>query len=284
MPDKEWLYPNLRENGYTYSVLENLHYIPHVHGGLECVYVLDGELCATIDEKNYTLKKGDICLIFPQVRHSYRTPNHSNIFCFALLHNTMPDDLRSLFVDGYALPNPIYRAGSYSPLIPEMIDHMLMPEERKANRLVHTGRLLMLLGLLFDARAPISAQKLAMSAEEEVMQYLHENFHDPITLTQAAEHLGLSQFQLSRICNHQIGMGFNAYLKSLRVTAAMRRLAFTNKGMQEIALGCGFESVRTFNRAFSEETGMSPSEYRRAHQQCTALNLDVNPAPAKKSE
>jgi AraC-like DNA-binding protein len=59
-------------------------------------------------------------------------------------------------------------------------------------------------------------------------------------------------------------MGFNAYLKSLRVTAAMRRLAFTNKGMQEIALGCGFESVRTFNRAFSEETGISPSEYRRA--------------------
>lgn len=154
MPDKEWLYPNLRENGYTYSVLENLHYIPHVHGGLECVYVLDGELCATIDEKNYTLKKGDICLIFPQVRHSYRTPKHSNIFCFALLHDTMPDDLRSLFVDGYALPNPIYRAGSYSPLIPEMIDHMLMPEERKANRLVHTGRLLMLLGLLFDTRSP----------------------------------------------------------------------------------------------------------------------------------
>lgn len=55
MPDKEWLYPNLHENGYTYSVLENLHYIPHVHGGLECIYVLDGELCATIDEKNYTL-------------------------------------------------------------------------------------------------------------------------------------------------------------------------------------------------------------------------------------
>ena len=26
MPDKEWLYPNLHENGYTYSVLENLHY------------------------------------------------------------------------------------------------------------------------------------------------------------------------------------------------------------------------------------------------------------------
>ena len=124
MPDKEWLYPNLRENGYTYSVLENLHYIPHVHGGLECVYVLDGELCATIDEKNYTLKKGDVCLIFPQVRHSYRTPKHSNSFCFALLHDTMPDDLRSLFVDGYALPNPIYRAGSYSPLIPEMIDHL----------------------------------------------------------------------------------------------------------------------------------------------------------------
>lgn len=127
MPDKEWLYPSLRQNGYTYSVLENLHYVPHVHDGIECVYVLSGELCATIDEKNYTLKKGDVCLIFPQVRHSYKTPKSSNVFGFAMYHDTMPDDLRSLFVDGYALPNPIYRAGSYSPLIPEIIDHMLMP-------------------------------------------------------------------------------------------------------------------------------------------------------------
>lgn len=141
MPDKEWLYPSLRQNGYTYSVLENLHYVPHVHDGIECVYVLSGELCVTIDEKNCTLKKGDVCLIFPQVRHSYKTPKSSNVFGFAMYHDTMPDDLRSLFVDGYALPNPIYRAGSYSPLIPEIIDHMLMPEERKANRLVHTGRL-----------------------------------------------------------------------------------------------------------------------------------------------
>ena len=58
----------------------------------------------------------------------------------------------------------------------------------------------------------------------------------------------------------------------------------SNREFDQIALDCGFESVRTFNRAFSEETGISPSEYRRAHQQCTALNLDVNPAPAKKSE
>lgn len=94
MPDKEWLYPSLRQNGYTYSVLENLHYVPHVHDGIECVYVLSGELCATIDEKNYTLKKGDICLIFPQVRHSYKTPKSSNVFGFAMYHDTMPDDLR----------------------------------------------------------------------------------------------------------------------------------------------------------------------------------------------
>ena len=71
------------------------------------------------------------------------------------------------------IDTPDDAAAESMPLIPEMIDHMLMPEERKANRLVHTGRLLMLLGLLFDTRAPISAQKLAMSKEAEVLEYLH---------------------------------------------------------------------------------------------------------------
>ena len=60
--------------------------------------------------------------------------------------------------------------------------------------------------------------------------YLHQNCFKPITLLTAAEALEMSQYQLSRLCNQQIGMGFNAYLKFLRVTAAKRLLVSTGLG------------------------------------------------------
>ena len=46
-------------------------------------------------------------------------------------------------------------------------------------------------------------------------------------------------------------------------------------------LSCRKNSVL---RCVERYSAAAASEYRRAHQQCTALNLDVNPAPAKKSE
>ena len=46
-------------------------------------------------------------------------------------------------------------------------------------------------------------------------------------------------------------------------------------------LSCHRNSVL---RCVERYSAAAASEYRRAHQQCTALNLDVNPAPAKKSE
>ena len=77
----------------------------------------------------------------------------------------------------------------------------------------------------------------------------------------------MSPFQLSRLCNQKIGMGFNAYLNFLRITTAKRLLLYTNQSVAQIAKDCGFETVRTFNRAFREITGgQTPSSYRSGTQ------------------
>ena len=105
------------------------------------------------------------------------------------------------------------------------------------------------------------------------MLYLHDHLYKPITLLQAAEELEISQFRLSRICNQEIGIGFNAYLKSMRIAAAKRKLVFTDQSMPEIAESTGFETLRTFNRAFSEETNTTPRAYRACHKHKTSLNF-----------
>jgi len=270
--NREFLYPNIDELGYTYCRIENMFYVPHVHMNMECTCVLEGSLRMTVNDRRYNLKSGDIILVTPYQRHSIVTPDSSVIFGFALY----PDNLvpqNSVFGEMCTLQSPVLRRDQYSPQVRTLID-MLLSADTPTESATHVGILNAILGYLRQAAVPRRlANADSLSVENRVLLYLHENAFKPITLLQASEELGISQFKLSRICNQEIGIGFNTYLKSVRISAAMRRLAFTDMPISEIARSIGFESLRTFNRAF-EETGCTPRAYRASHRERTVTGLN----------
>ena len=272
MVDKELYYPNIYEHGYTYSRFENLSYVPHVHMSMECTCVLRGDLQVTIDGKNYNLHEGDISMVMPYHRHSYLTRQTSDVAAFAMISDNVL--IHNPYLSGkYELSMPVFRSGKYSRSVNILLNLLLDEQTRFSNVATHVGLLNAMVGYLFDANPPQPMEPKKLSVENEVLLYLHDNMYKPITLMQAAEDLNISQFKLSRICNQRIGIGFNAYLKSMRVAAAKRRLAFTDMSMAEIAQSTGFESLRTFNRAFSDETGSTPRAYRTKHKDKTTLNF-----------
>ncbi len=44
-------YPDILSDGYTYSIVENLSFIPHLHKGVEGFLVSHGSVQAVIEEK-----------------------------------------------------------------------------------------------------------------------------------------------------------------------------------------------------------------------------------------
>ena len=58
-----------------------------------------------------------------------------------------------------------------------------------------------------------------------------------------------------------MGINFVTYLNLVRVEHAAFELRHTEKKFTDIALSCGFNNVRTFNRVFKEITGCTPSEF-----------------------
>ncbi|EDY16394.1 transcriptional regulator, AraC family [Chthoniobacter flavus Ellin428] len=52
----------------------------------------------------------------------------------------------------------------------------------------------------------------------------------------------------------------------MRVEAASRKLADTDKTIAAVAVECGFYDHAHFTRSFHAVTGISPSRYRREHQ------------------
>lgn len=57
-------------------------------------------------------------------------------------------------------------------------------------------------------------------------------------------------------------MGFTEYINELRVSQACMYLMEGEYNITKIALMSGFNTPRTFNRAFLKQTGMTPRTYR----------------------
>lgn len=168
MSNKESYYPNIYENGFTFSRIENLSYVPHVHTGIECVCVLAGNLLATIDGRRYSLHKDDICFIMPYHRHSYLTRQTSDVLAFAMLSDEITT--RNPFFSGkYDLPTPVFRSGKYSSHVNTLLGLLLDDHTRRSNATTHIGLLSSIVGYLFDAAPPYAIEEQEQSLETRVM-------------------------------------------------------------------------------------------------------------------
>ncbi len=86
---------------------------------------------------------------------------------------------------------------------------------------------------------------------------------DDLNIKKVSDLLGINHQQLSEILNRQLGMSFTSYINSFRIKQAKKLLLEDDSPVIRIAMAVGFNSVRTFNRAFSKATGVSPMEYRK---------------------
>ena len=106
----------------------------------------------------------------------------------------------------------------------------------------------------------------------QVKFYLTQNYSSPVTLEQLARRFEISTANLSRLFRREFGVGFNRYLTTLRLEAAMALLNSTTIPVSEVALRCGFSDSSYFIRIFREHFGATPKNYRRGERPAVVPN------------
>lgn len=106
---------------------------------------------------------------------------------------------------------------------------------------------------------PDSVHQQAIS---EAMRYLLANFRNEIRLEEILRLTRMSKATFSRQFKRHSGKTFSEFVVHLRLQAACRELAETDRSVIEIALACGFSGVSFFNRIFRRIVHSSPSEHR----------------------
>ena len=103
---------------------------------------------------------------------------------------------------------------------------------------------------------------LAKKALKRVSSYIEEHLEEDLSLSTLAAIGGFNASYLSRLFKQVFGEGINGFITKKRMELAQILLADSNRKIQDIAVKTGYLSTHSFSRAFRNETGISPSEFR----------------------
>ncbi|HEX7057656.1 MAG TPA: helix-turn-helix domain-containing protein, partial [Bacilli bacterium] len=114
----------------------------------------------------------------------------------------------------------------------------------------------------FDAFSDLNKKEYSPMIRQ-VIRYINKNFTKDISLQHLADIARANPSYLSRTFKLQTGENVLEYITKLRINKAKELLREGRLRPNEVALSVGYLNERYFSSLFKNETGCTPSEYRR---------------------
>ncbi len=254
------------DNNNIPSGKRRLHCLPHLHHELELICMMEGETTVCVDSTHHTLRAGDVFLSFPNQIHSYESHGPERFYLFIIKPDLMPD-LMETFTTGVPV-SPIIPGAANRVHIRRLFDALAETYSEKNTERSYTNTLRRgyLLALFSELLSMMSITRFSVSdcgALRSIVAFCDKNYSENLSLSLLEEKLHLNKYYISHLFSEKLGLRFNDYVNSLRISEACRYLVHTDLSITEISEIVGFNTLRTFNRAFMKQLGISPSEYRK---------------------
>lgn len=235
----------------------------HVHDVVEIVFMTRGSLEMTVGGKTYGLRPGDTAAVFPSVPHSYNAVSRDAEGVAMIFQPDAIQEYVGVF-RSVRPENPFYLHES-APVELEQAAGKLWEFSKIPGSPQMLAYLHVFLSYLLPYLPLLPMERFAESGiTHQVLQYISQHFKEDLTLESTARALGISRSHLSHIFSQQLNVSFRQYINTLRIDRACFLLRDPQYSITEIAFMCGYENSRTFHRAFLNEKGMQPSQYRSA--------------------
>lgn len=111
----------------------------------------------------------------------------------------------------------------------------------------------------------LQKSRFSESAEEKLkklVNFINENYAEPLTREDLAAMVGLNANYLSSIFTTYTGKRMTAYINEIRIERAAELLKESDDKVINIAFAVGFESLATFNRLFKQQMERTPTQFR----------------------
>lgn len=233
--------------------------IPHIHPHLELIYMEEGSSIASVDNKEFLIEKGDLFLSFPNQIHHYhdKEPVQAFIFIFA------PDlfkDLKEIFQNKIPA-SPIIKSAQLPGDVKSKLKKILKKNSSESiyDKASAKGYLLAFLGEILPLMSLVT-NTADHDSIKNVLIYCTQHYTEPLSLDTISKELHLNKYYISHIFKERMNISFTDFVNSLRIEHACNLLE-KDSSITDVAFSSGFSSIRTFNRVFADNMGMSPRDF-----------------------
>jgi len=255
----------------------------HSHDFLEMVYVINGKALHTLNNQNTIVKKGDYFIIDYGAVHKYTKIDDSPFEIINILFK--PEIIDKTLVKCKSFQDLInhylikfsYEMLKYSPTniiyhdkdktVYHFIEKLQFEFEHKNPGYMELMRCY-LIEIIITTMRGISKENssdLYHDLSKYIIDYIDENYMNPITLTQISERLNFSVPYICKKFKNDVGISFNEYLQKKRIEQSCRLILNTDKKISEIAELVGYNDIKFFHQVFKKYIKMTPREFRKIY-------------------
>ena len=246
----------------------------HSHNFYELIYCRND--CGAeylVGSERYRLREGDIVFIPPGVSHRPLLPENMTEpyrrFVLWLSPEFMVQYAR-LFSRPFSEQQPrvsmLRTGGTQWASLRELFREGVREAEQKAEgwEAAVVGNTILLLSRIRRATEEQDIRQMKAEKPElldRIAAYVEQNYASPISVSDVARQFYVSNSTVSHLFREKMGVSFYRYVTQRRLIAAKTLI---EKGLllENVAVQTGFADYSGFYRAFRQEYGISPRQYR----------------------
>lgn len=253
-----------KKSAYEARLGHGLGPTPHLHSHIEMVLTETGTTVAFADSTEVKVEAGDLFIAFPNQIHYYIDKQRPVEHKIVIVSPDMCPEFSRIFKS--MVPKvPLLKNAIENPRIVSAVENMVQckKEQGEYSETEARGCVLILMSEIFRNIELQEKMPYDNDLVKDIITYCYENYNSDISLQAIADELHVSRCYISRLFSRRLHIGFNDYINSLRVRNACEMLKTTDLSVTEVAYAVGYNSVRTFDRAFFNTRQMTPKEYRQ---------------------
>ena len=244
----------------------------HMHSQTEILIVLKGQTELTINNDTYSLKEKDIVIINPKEIHKLKSVSKCIILstyfnCQSFLEEGKATDI--IFeLNSVEYPNnPRYETIRYF-----IYSIIRLNSQNNVNAALNTKSICysLVAQLMNNFKTDISSTKISDKEYDtitKITNYINNHYSEKLSLGQVSLHFNYTESHVSKMFKKSLNKTFIEYYDALRVNYSIDDLTLSNASIEQIAIEHGFETSRSYVRAFMNLYNCYPSEYRKKNKE-----------------
>ena len=255
-----------------------IHFPEHTHDYVEVVYMCAGQTTHIVNGSRIKLQEGELLFMNQQATHEILEAAEGdvavNFLVLPQFFNTVlpligedKTPLRRFLVDCLCSQSRNagflhFKVSGVTP-IQNLVENLLsiLLRDTSNKRKLSQLTMALLFMQIMDHTGNLSTPDAEQTAIFRALAYI-ESHYAVGSLTELAELLHYDLHSLSRQIKKKTGKTYTELVQEKRLTQAAFLLKTTDRNIDNIARGVGYENMGYFHRIFKETFGLSPRSYR----------------------